>query len=80
MSEKHYLAYHTPTRMEQGGSKITRHFLHTSKETEAQAAARDHATVWLIGREESDRSIYWYGWLTAKDWKAKPLPHTRLHR
>lgn len=44
------------------------------KETEALAAARDRATVWLIGREEGDRSIYWYGWLKAEKWKATHFP------
>lgn len=30
------------------------------------------ATVWLIGREEDVRGVFWYGWLKAKVWKA---PH-----
>lgn len=74
MSEKHYLAYHTPTRMKYGGSKVNAHFIYTSKGTEAQAAARDGATVWLIGREEGVPGLYWYGWLTAKEWKASHFP------
>ncbi len=74
MSEKHYLAYHTPSRMKYGGSKVNAHFIYTSKETEAQAAARDGATVWLVGREEGVPGLYWYGWLTAKDWKPTHFP------
>lgn len=73
-TEKHYLAYHTPTRMGQGGSKISVHVLYTSKATEAQAAKRDRATVWLIGREEGQPGVFWYGWLTAKEWKPPHFP------
>lgn len=74
-TEKHYLAYHTPTRMGYGGSKIDVHVLLTSKDAEASAAARDRATVWLIGRDEGSSTVYWYGWLTAQKWKA---PHFDL--
>lgn len=74
MSEKHYLAYHTPSRMKYGGSKVNIHVLYTSKEAEARAAARDGATVWLIGREEGDPHVYWYGWLKAQTWKATHFP------
>lgn len=72
--EQHYLAYHTPSRMTYGGSRVNRHVLKTSKEAEARAAARLGATVWLIGREEADRSLYWFGWLKAQAWKAAHFP------
>ena len=74
MSGQHYLAYHTPVRMGYGGSQVNVHVLATSKEAEARAAARDGATVWLIGREEGDSRVYWYGWLQAKAWKAAHFP------
>lgn len=69
---RHYLAYHTPTRMGYGGSRVDVHVLKTSKAAEAQAAVRDRATVWLIGREEGNLEVFWFGWLTAFRWKA---PH-----
>ena len=74
MSDKHYLAYHTPSRMTYGGSAVDVHVLHTSKAAEARAAARTGATVWLLGREDSDPRIFWYGWLKAQTWKAAHFP------
>lgn len=71
-TEQHYLAYHTPTRMGYGGSAVNVHILKTSKDAEARAAVRSGATVWLIGREEGDPNVYWYGWLKAQEWRA---PH-----
>jgi len=79
MSEKHYLAYHTPTQMKYGGSKVNIHVLSTSKEAEARAAARDGATVWLIGREEGDSRVYWYGWLKAQTWKVTHFPELNFN-
>jgi len=79
MSEKHYLAYHTPTRMKYGGSKVNIHVLSTSKEAEARVAARDGATVWLIGREEGDSRVYWYGWLKAQTWKVTHFPELNFN-
>lgn len=72
--ERHYLAYHTPSRMKYSGSQVNVHVLRTSKEAQARAAARLGATVWLIGREEGDACVYWYGWLKAQAWKAAHFP------
>jgi hypothetical protein len=72
--ERHYLAYHTPSRMGYGGSRVNVHVLQTRKEAQAREAVRLGATVWLIGREEGDSRTYWFGWLKAKAWRRAPSP------